>query len=68
MPANEASGIGGRSYGRIALYLQEVSLACSVLHYNNSRSLETLSYFLAEIGSIAVSREVKSSSRPFLKF
>ena len=27
MPANEASGIGGRSYGRIALYLQQVSLA-----------------------------------------
>ena len=27
MPANEASGIGGRSYARIALYLQQVSLA-----------------------------------------
>ena len=27
MPANEAGGIGGRSYGRIALYLQQVSLA-----------------------------------------
>ena len=34
MPANEASGIGGRSYGRIALYLQQVSLAqpCRSLH------------------------------------
>ena len=56
MPANEASGIGGRSYGRIAMYLQQVSLARSVLHYNNNRSLDTLSYFmmffLAEIGSI----------------
>ena len=29
MPANEASGIGGRSYERIALYLQQVSLAWS---------------------------------------
>ena len=25
MPANEANGIGGRSYGRIALYLLQVS-------------------------------------------
>ena len=32
MPANEASGIGGRSYGRIALYLQEVSLDRFILH------------------------------------
>ena len=27
LPANETSGRGGRSYGRIALYLQQVSLA-----------------------------------------
>ena len=67
MPANAASGIGGRSYGRIALYLQEVSLARSVLHYNNSISLETLRFFLVEIATFAVSREVKNSSRPFLR-
>ena len=67
MPANEASGIGGRSYGRIALYLQEVSNARSVLHYNNSRSLETLRFFLVEIENFAVSREVKNSLRPFLR-
>ena len=30
MPANEASGIGGRSYGRIALYLLQVSLVLKV--------------------------------------
>ena len=62
MPAKEASRIGGRRYGRIALYLQEVSLARSVLHYNNSRSLETLRFFLVEIATVAVSREVKNSS------
>ena len=67
MPANEASGIGGRSYGRIALYLQEVSLARSVLHYNNNISLETLRFFLVEIATVAVSREVKNSSRLFLR-
>ena len=67
MPANEASGIGGRSYGRRALYLQEVSLARSVLHYNNSISLETLRFFLVEIATFAVSREVKNSSRLFLR-
>ena len=61
MPANEAGGIGGRSYGRIALYLQQVSLARSVFHNNNFRSLEILDFFLffffAEVGSIVVSRE-----------
>ena len=67
MPANEASGIGGRSYGRIALYLQEVSLACSVLHYNNSISLETLRFFLVKIQIVAISREVKNSSRFYLR-
>ena len=65
MPANEASGIGGRSYGRIALYLQEVSLARSVLHYNNSIRLETLRFFLVKIKIVAIIREVKNSSRCF---
>ena len=67
MPANEASGIGGRSYGRRALYLQEVSLARSVLHYNNSISLETLRFFLVKIQIVAISREVKNSSRFYLR-
>ena len=65
MPANEASGIGGRSYGRIALYLQEVSLDRFVLHYNNSRRLETLRFFLVKIKTVAIIREVKRSSRCF---
>ena len=67
MPANEASGIGGRSYGRIALYLQEVSLARFVLHYNNSIRLETLRFFLVKIKIVAIIREVKNSSRFFLR-
>ena len=65
MPANEASGIGGRSYGRIALYLQEVSLDRFVLHYNNSIRLETLRFFLVKIKIVALIREVKRSSRYF---
>ena len=36
MPANEASGIGGWSYGRIALYLQEVD---RTLIHQKSRAL-----------------------------
>ena len=36
MPANEASGIGGWSYGRIALYLQEVD---RTLIHQQSRAL-----------------------------
>ena len=67
MPAHEASGIGGRSYGRIALYLQEVSLARSVLHYNNSIRLETLRFFLVKINIVAIITEVKNSSRFFLR-
>ena len=67
MPANEASGIGGRSYGRIALYLQEVSLARFVLHYNNSIRLETLRFLLVKIQIVAISREVKNSSRFYLR-
>ena len=67
MPANEASGIGGRSYGRIALYLQEVSLARFVLHYNNSIRLETLRFFLVKIKIVAIIREVKNSSRCLLR-
>ena len=65
MPASEASGIGGRSYGRIALYLQEVSLDRFVLHYNNSIRLETLRFFLVKIKIVALIREVKRSSRYF---
>ena len=67
MPANEASGIGGRSYGRVALYLQEVSLARFVLHYNNSIRLETLRFFLVKIKIVAIIREVKNSSRCLLR-
>ena len=67
MPANAASGIGGRSYGRIALYLQEVSLARFVLHYNNSIRLETLRFFLVKIQIVAISRELKNSSRFYLR-
>ena len=65
MPANEASGIGGRSYGR--MYLQEVSLARFVLHCNNSIRLETLRFFLVKIQIVAISREVKNSSRFYLR-
>ena len=36
----------------IALYLQEVSLARSALHYNNNISLETLRFFLVEIATV----------------
>ena len=67
MPANEASGIGGRSYGRVALYLQEVSLARFVLHYNNSIRLETLRFFLVKIKIVAIIREVRNSSRCLLR-
>ena len=66
MPANEASGIGGRSYGRIALYLQEVSLDRFVLHYN-SIGLETSRFFLVKFKIVALIREVKRSTRCFLR-
>ena len=67
MPANEASGIGGRSYGRIALYLQEVSLDRFVLHYNNSIRLETSRFLLVKFKIVALIREVKRSTRCFLR-
>ena len=67
MPANEASGRGGRSYGRIALYLQEVSLDRFVLHYNNSIRHETSRSFLVKFKIVALTREVKRSTRCFLR-
>ena len=46
MPANEASGIGGWSYGRIALYLQEVD---RTLIHQKSRALF---FFLKQFSEI----------------